>query len=183
MPPARIPVEELPSLEEQPGGIHVKMEACPGVYSSSGWKRAAALIEFRAVMRALTVTAALLFTCASAIAQEKKPEPQKLELADGGKTGLLPENTRTLAQKAAAAFTKRDWKTARAAYREMIEPEPENALAWANLGAVEQQAGDLSAAVTAFENSVKHNPELVQSWLALGMIHTSRGEFNLSVPL
>jgi tetratricopeptide (TPR) repeat protein len=108
--------------------------------------------------------------------QDKNAGAPKLELADGGKTGLLPDNTRTLAQKAADAFTKRDWNTARAAYREMIGAEPTNALAWANLGAVEQQAGRIEEAVTAFEKSVQHNPQLTQSWLALGMIHTNRGD-------
>lgn len=128
------------------------------------------------MMRALSVSLALSCACVSAIAQERKPQPPKLELADGGKTGLLPQHTQILSQQAAAAFAKRDWKAARSAYREMIVADPENSLAWANLGAVEQQAGDLGAAVTAFENSVKYNPELVQSWLALGMIHTGRGD-------
>jgi tetratricopeptide (TPR) repeat protein len=127
----------------------------------------------------MTVTRLLLLIALIAplsFSQDKKAEAPKLELADGGKTGLLPDNTRTLAQKAADAFTKRDWNSARAAYREMIEAEPANALAWANLGAVEQQSGRLDEAVTAFEKSVQHNPQLIQSWLALGMIHTNRGD-------
>ncbi len=100
----------------------------------------------------------------------------QLGLANSGKTGLLPLNTASLANRAAQAFAKHDWDAARVAYREMIDAEPENALAWANLGAVEQQAGKPEAAVECFEKSVKFNSELVQSWLALGLIYSGRGD-------
>lgn len=100
----------------------------------------------------------------------------KLEVAVTGKTGLLPDNTASLANKAAQAFAKRDWDTARLAYREMIAADPENPLAWANLGAVEQQAGKSAAAAECFEKSVRFNPELIQSWLALGQIYSSKGD-------
>ena len=66
----------------------------------------------------------------------------KIKEADTGKTGTLPAATTALADRAARAFSKHDWEGARKAYREMIQTDPENALAWANLGAVEQQAGD-----------------------------------------
>lgn len=99
-----------------------------------------------------------------------------LEIATVGKTGMLPANTSSLASKAAEAFGKRDWNAARLAYREMIETEPENALAWANLGAVEQQDGKIAEAAECFEKSVQFNHELVQSWLALGLIYSNRGD-------
>ena len=99
-----------------------------------------------------------------------------LNVANSGKTGLLPANTTSLANKAAEAFAKRDWDTARLAYREMIDAEPENPLAWANLGAVEQQAGKPAAAAECFEKSVRFNPELVQSWIALGLIYSGTGD-------
>jgi len=106
-------------------------------------------------------------------AQQEVP---KVGVLDPIKAGLLPQDTNALAQKAASAFTKRDWKTAREAYGEMLKVEPENALAWANLGAVEQQAGDVNAAVKAFEQSVKYNESLVQSWTALGLAYSERGD-------
>lgn len=123
-------------------------------------------------------------TLCAADAKTQKQTPAKkspdatppLELADSGKTGSLPSNTISLAQRAAQAFTKKDWNTARTAYREMIDAEPENALVWANLGAVEQQAGKLDAAAEYFEKSVRFNPGLVQSWIALGLIYSNRGD-------
>lgn len=134
-------------------------------------------------MKTSLSAAACLALASLAIAQETnvaktKPadEGAKLGLADGGKTGLLPSNTASLAQKAANAFAKQDWNTARSAYREMLEADPENALAWANLGAVEQQSGQLNAAAQCFEKSVRYNPQLPQSWLALGLIYSNKGD-------
>lgn len=111
--------------------------------------------------------------CGPLRAQQEGP---KVGVVDPSKAGLLPLDTDALAKKAASAFTKRDWKTAREAYEEMLEVEPVNALAWANLGAVEQQAGDLNAAVEAFEQSVRFNSSLVQSWIALGLAYSERGD-------
>ena len=111
-----------------------------------------------------------------ATAAKKSEAVPQLGVANGGKTGLLPDNTASLANKAAQAFAKHDWDAARVAYREMIAAEPENPLAWANLGAVEQQAGRADAAAVCFETSVRFNPELVQSWLALGLIYSNKGD-------
>lgn len=133
------------------------------------------------------IFAAVLLAGSTLCAADTKPQKQTptkkspdaippLELADRGKTGTLPSNTTSLAQRAADAFTKKDWKTARAAYREMIDAEPDNPLVWANLGAVEQQSGKLDAAAECFEKSVQFNPELVQSWIALGLIYSQRGD-------
>lgn len=96
--------------------------------------------------------------------------------ATSGKTGTLPAATKALADRAATLFSKRDWAGARKAYREMLDLEPENALAWANLGAVEQQAKKLDEAVNCFEASVRYNPQLTQSWIALGLIYSERGD-------
>lgn len=135
-------------------------------------------------MMKTSLTAAACLALAS-LAHAQSPAPgipkppaggANLGVADGGRTGLLPANTAALAQKAANAFSKQDWNTARSAYREMLEADPENALVWANLGAVEQQAGQLNAAADCFEKSVRHNPQLLQSWLALGLIYSNRGD-------
>jgi tetratricopeptide (TPR) repeat protein len=107
------------------------------------------------------------------MAQEAAPQ---VGVVDPTKAGMLPVDTNALAKKAAAAFSSRDWKTAREAYDEMLKVEPENALAWANLGAVEQQAGQLNAALEAFERSVRFNSSLVQSWIALGLAYSERGD-------
>lgn len=96
--------------------------------------------------------------------------------ADDKVKGSLPADTKVLANRAATAFSKRDWAGARRAYREMLALEPENALAWANLGAVEQQAKDRAAAIDCFEASVHFNPQLQQSWIALGLLYSDQGD-------
>jgi tetratricopeptide (TPR) repeat protein len=107
--------------------------------------------------------------------QAQDPAPG-VGVLDAAKAGSLPAYSEVLSKKAAAAFAERNWKVAREAYREMLKDEPVNALAWANLGAVEQQAGDLNAAIEAFEQSVRFNPALVQSWIALGLAYSERGD-------
>ena len=102
---------------------------------------------------------------------------------DIAKTGVLPSATQVLASQAATAFSKRDWNAARKAYREMLDLDPQNALAWANLGAVEQQSRNLDKAVEAFENSVRYNPQLIQSWIAAGLIYSIRGDRYKAVSL
>ena len=103
----------------------------------------------------------------------KKTEPQE---SNQEKTGALPPATNVLAEKAARLFSKRDFNGARKAYREMLEFDPENSLAWANLGAVEQQDGAPDAAIACFEASVRFNEHLSQSWIALGLLYSARGD-------
>ena len=93
-----------------------------------------------------------------------------------GTAGTLPADTTILSQRAAAAFAKKDWGAARAAYQEMLSLDQENALAWANLGAVQQQSGLAKEALDCFEKSVLYNPGLVQSWNALGLLYSAKGD-------
>ncbi len=104
-----------------------------------------------------------------------------LERLPVGNVDPLPDHTLILARKAADAFAKRDWDSARAAYREMLSLDEKNALAWANLGAVEQQSGRPQEAITCFENSVKYNPNVAQSWNALGLIYHGKGDTYLAL--
>ncbi len=115
-------------------------------------------------------------------AADAKPKATKPETAlsakesDTAKTGVLPPNTGSLAERAARAYSKQDWDGARKAYREMLEVDPQNALAWANLGAVEQQAKNPDAAMACFEASTRFNEKLVQSWIALGLLYADKGD-------
>lgn len=113
-----------------------------------------------------------LLLAATAAAQDAAQlNPAKME-----KTGMLPPHTKVLGERAAAAFGKRDWPSARKAYEEMLEMDDGNALVWANLGAVEQQAGETKRAIECFEKSVRFNPQLAQSWTALGLLLQQQGD-------
>ena len=124
----------------------------------------------------LPISCMILAALLPAAAADKKDDGPKLGVAEGSKTGMLPPDTQVLANKAAKAFAAQDWKSARLAYKDMIAVDPENSLAWANLGAVEQQAGNLNTAIECFEKSVGLNPDVVQSWLALGQLYSTRGD-------
>lgn len=107
------------------------------------------------------------------------PKPATVPAANlvpPGKIGGLPDNTSVLSQRAATAFGEQKWEEARAAYEEMLKLDDRNALAWANLGAVEQQAGKTKQALECFEKSVQINPNLAQSWSALGLIYSSNND-------
>lgn len=96
--------------------------------------------------------------------------------ANMDKTGMLPPHTKVLGERAAEAFAKKDWASARKAYQEMLELDDGNALIWANLGAVEQQAGNPKRAIECFEKSVLFNPRLAQTWTALGLLVQQQGD-------
>ncbi|GEP44016.1 tetratricopeptide repeat protein [Brevifollis gellanilyticus] len=127
------------------------------------------------------VFASSIFLSVAASAQEKPAA--KLEQLPIGQADPLPDHTATLAKKAADAFGKRDWVAARAAYKEMLTVDDKNALAWANLGAVEQQAGRTKEAIECFEQSVKHNASVAQSWNALGLLYSERGDTYLAISM
>ncbi len=65
----------------------------------------------------------------------------------------------------------------------MLTLDPENALAWANLGAVEQQSKHVKEAIECFEKSVLYHPSLVQSWNALGLLHSAKGDTYLAMSM
>ncbi len=109
-------------------------------------------------------------------AQAVKENQPTAELADQKKTGQLPALTSGLADQAATAFGKQDWKTARKCYQEMLAIDPQNALTYANLGAVEQQSGRLKEAQSFFESAVSLNPQLQQTWTALGLVSYEKGD-------
>ncbi len=114
------------------------------------------------------------------------PEPTKtppaLGVADTG-AGALPKFTEELAVKAAEAFSRREWDKARAAYTEILEADPTNALALANLGAVEHQTGNFDKAQAYLEAAVHQNPRLAQSWMVLGLIYYEKEQVNLAIVL
>jgi tetratricopeptide (TPR) repeat protein len=107
---------------------------------------------------------------------EPTKELAQLNPAEMNKTGMLPPYTKVLGERAASAFGKGDWITARKAYEEMLGLDEGNALVWANLGAVEQQAGNVKRALECFEKSVSFNPQLAQSWTALGLLLQQQGD-------
>ncbi len=121
-------------------------------------------------------TPAVVPAAPAVMAPATPPAVPGINIAPVEKTGTLPPDTTVLSQKAANAFGEQKWEEARSAYLEMLKVDNQNALAWANLGAVEQQAGKTKEALECFEKSVLANPKLSQSWNALGLIHASTGD-------
>ncbi|MGK0188966.1 MAG: Flp pilus assembly protein TadD [Verrucomicrobiales bacterium] len=95
--------------------------------------------------------------------------------------GSLPAYTSELAKKAANAISKRDWGTAKAAYEEMLESAPDNALTLSNLGAVEFQIGDTANARTHLERAVQQQPRLAATWTTLALIYYQEKDLHLAL--
>lgn len=112
---------------------------------------------------------------------EAAPTGVNVGIADPAKEGELPELTSGLSQRAAKAISEGDWVAARAAYREMVGIDPENALARANLGIVEFQLGELESARENLEAAVRAKPGLSNCWTTLGLLHYRRNELYLAV--
>lgn len=139
------------------------------------------------MIRFLTVLALLMSPVAWISAQDAK-EKQAVEgkaaevgVADQAKTGSLPPLTTSLSERAAQAFGKKDWNTARKLYQELLHEDPLNALTHANLAAVEQQAGNLKEAQALFSRAVAINPALQQTWVALGLVSYEKGDLYLAL--
>lgn len=109
-------------------------------------------------------------------AEEGRAKVVEIGTEDGRESGPLPPLTTELARRAAAAVSRRDWKEARSAYQEMVEADPENVPALANLGAVEFQLKEYDAAVEHLERAASLKPSLAQTWLTLGMVYYERDD-------
>ena len=101
--------------------------------------------------------------------------------AETEKAGELPEFSRVLSYRAAVAFSKADWKTAKEAYLEILEKHPDNPLALTNLATVEHRTGESSSALVHLDRAVAINPAIPQAWILKGLIHFEEGDGNLAV--
>ena len=127
------------------------------------------------------VKSILIFVCAfgmSGVLWAQKPVGAGVADEDAGK---LPEATTELSKKAARAISKQDWPGARAAYEEMLEAEPDNALAMANLGIVEFQTDNTKRARELLEKAVTIKPRLAACWTTLGLLYYGDEQLDLAV--
>ena len=102
-------------------------------------------------------------------------------LADKAVVGELPDIPEEVSQKVALAFSKKDWKTARKLYEEILAIAPENALALANIGIVSFQMDDYKAAQAYLEKAVAKNPKLTQARITLGMAYFYQDDLYLAI--
>jgi Tfp pilus assembly protein PilF len=119
---------------------------------------------------------------APAAGEGKSPLPPiRVGVADKDETGELPDLTSATGKRAALAFAKKDWDTAHTLYSQILEAEPDNALALANMGAVTFQLGDYPASQRYLEKAVARNPKLTQARVTLGMTHYYQDQLYLAI--
>lgn len=77
----------------------------------------------------------------------------------------------------AAAFllaNAKRWAEARDALRAVLQLDPDNGVAWFNLGFAHQHLGETDAAIQALRAAVKHSPKLDRAWYGLGLALAQR---------
>ena len=139
------------------------------------------------ILFVITVAAAGLYASLCSVSAQEVPKEPKEEpavrpgFADRDETGSLPAFTTELSKKAANAISKRDWKTARECYLEMLEAEPGNPLTLSNLGAVEYQMGNVDGARAHLEQAVSKRPKLAATWITLALIYYQKEQSHLAL--
>jgi tetratricopeptide (TPR) repeat protein len=113
-----------------------------------------------------------LAVIAPAAAQKPSPSP-----AEDPST-YVPEIARASAGEGNDAFAKGDYKTARHAYRRVLELVPNNLVALVNLGLVEFRAGNPQEAEKYLKQAVQLRLETGPAWLTLGMIELDQGRID-----
>ena len=65
------------------------------------------------------------------------------------------------AERAALAMNARNWPDAIRAYREVLRADPDNAVAWANLGGAYIETGDAAKAEEALDKALRLAPDSI----------------------
>lgn len=80
-----------------------------------------------------------------------------------------------LNQQALEARERGDDAAARAAYRQLLDRDPERPQAWFELGKLAAAAGDLQQAREAFARALEHDPQFHKARYNLGLVHMRLG--------
>jgi Flp pilus assembly protein TadD len=102
-------------------------------------------------------------------------------LVDKEKLGSLPPLTEEINSRATEAFAKKDLKTARKLYAEVVDFAPDNALAQANLGTVCFQMADYKEARVHLEKALEIQPTLPEARIALGITYFMLEQYYLAI--
>jgi Flp pilus assembly protein TadD len=93
-------------------------------------------------------------------------------------TPSVPEDSRGLADHAAAQFSSGKYDGAASDYQQIIDRHPDSLYAWSNLGVIRFTAGDLAGAQTALEKCVAMTPNDAFSRVYLGMTYYRLSRFD-----
>jgi len=90
--------------------------------------------------------------------------------ADNG-TGNLADDPEILVDIAEAAYDKRDWRTAEAAYTELTEKVPKEMEPWFRLGNIYARTNRPEAAVAAYKEALVRDAGLAKAWHNMAIVH------------
>lgn len=115
---------------------------------------------------------------ASTPAPEASPAPEAAAAATPTPTPALSELTpesKELVAQARTEFVRGNFSSAEKLYQKVVETQPDNVVALANLGVAQFRQGKLTAAQLALERAVKANPNDAFSLTTLGAVMIEQG--------
>ncbi|MDD5201370.1 MAG: tetratricopeptide repeat protein [Terrimicrobiaceae bacterium] len=122
-------------------------------------------------MRLRLIALAALAAFGAARAEDTAPAPAASPAPTPDPAQYVPEVARSAAGEGNSAFVKGDFKTARRAYRRVLELVPNNLVGLVNLGLVEFRSGNPAEAEKLLKQAVQERLETGAAWLTLGMMY------------
>ncbi|HTA95312.1 MAG TPA: tetratricopeptide repeat protein, partial [Verrucomicrobiae bacterium] len=109
----------------------------------------------------------------------KQPEPQPTNsVAPENPVAKLPEGSQELVAEAQSYFAAKEYDKAEADYLRILERDPNNALAEANLAAIEMEENKLDAAEKHINSAVAQNPNDAYNVSLLGYLKFRQQKFD-----
>ena len=153
-----------------------------------------AVTHFEAALQLVPDANRLHYPLAMAYRQLKQEDKAKAHLEQRGTVGVkaadpfmnriesLVQGTRLQLVRGKLAFQAERYPEAAVAFNAAIQADPQNAVAWVNLGTVLVQMSRTGPAITHFREALRFDPDNVTAHYNLGALLVSSGEFEQAVP-
>ncbi len=120
---------------------------------------------------------------ASAPAQPTAAVPASDAASEGNNASSLSPEIRKLAEQAATYFNEQRHDEAAKVYDEILQKDPGNVFAWANLGVVRFQQNRYEDADKALQQAIKLNPNDAFSHSVLGIVYYQQGRYDNAISM
>ncbi|VVM06250.1 tetratricopeptide repeat protein [Methylacidimicrobium tartarophylax] len=115
--------------------------------------------------------------------QQNAPPPASDSGAQGNNAASLSPEIRRLAEQAAGYFNEQRHDEAAKVYDQILQKDPGNVFAWANLGVVRFQQSRYDEAEKALQQAIKLNPNDAFSHSVLGIVYYQQGRYDNSISM
>ncbi|CAB4242595.1 TPR repeats containing protein [Methylacidimicrobium sp. AP8] len=113
----------------------------------------------------------------------QQPAPASEPASEGSSASSLSPEIRQLAEKAAIYFNSQQHEEAAKVYDQILQKDPGNVFAWANLGVVRFQQSRYEDAEKALQQAIKLNPNDAFSHSVLGIVYYQQGRYDNAITM